>query len=322
VEIVIKKGLLIGLIVLMAIASFQHFYGGIPSDVPLKTTFEILAHRGVHQNYEKDVYDKETGCEAIHIYKPAHHYIDNTLESIGAAFSFGATIVEIDIRQTADNQLVIFHDGTLECRTNGNGQVRDYTVQYLKSLDIGYGYTYDHGQTFPLRSQGIGKMPTLTEIIQAFPGKKFLLDHKDGSIESAKILVNTVSTMIPDQQRLLYYWGPDESYAYIHQEVPFVTRLLATKSQETNWMMPYLLTGGLAAISAESKGVVMGMPPSYVPIVWGWPYRFLREVSDVGAKFYLMIDTEEEARAFSKIPVDGVITDYIEVVGKYFKGAP
>ncbi len=61
------------------------------------------------------------------------------------------------------------------------------------------------------------------------------------------------------------------------------------------------------------------MPPKYTKIIWGWPYRFLKRVQDAGAKFYLMIDTEEDAKRFADLPVDGIITDYIEVVGKYFK---
>ncbi len=315
----IKNGLLIVFLALIVFLGFQHFYGGTPADVPAKSSFEILAHRGVHQNYEKDVYDKITGCEAIHIYKPTHEYIDNTLDSIGAAFSFGATIVETDIRLTADNQLVIFHDGALECRTDGTGEIRSRTVQYLKTLDIGYGYTYDGGKTFPLRGKGIGRMPTFAELLKTFPDKKFLIDHKDGSIGSAELFVNTVRALSPDQQRNLYYWGPDATYAYIHQELPLVTRLLATKSQEQDWVMPYLLTAGLAPFPEASKGVVMGLPPNYTPIVWGWPYRFLRKISDAGAKLYLLIDTEEDARAFANVPVDGIITDYVEAVGKYFK---
>jgi len=64
---------------------------GAPGD-----NFEGLAHRGVHFNWEKGTYDRATGCEAGHIFPPALPYIENTLESIEAAFSYGATIVEID----------------------------------------------------------------------------------------------------------------------------------------------------------------------------------------------------------------------------------
>jgi glycerophosphoryl diester phosphodiesterase len=39
----------------------------------------------------------------------------------------------------------------------------------LKKLDIGYGYTADGGKTYPFRGKAIGLMPTLTEVLQAFP---------------------------------------------------------------------------------------------------------------------------------------------------------
>jgi len=157
--------------------------------LPIKD-FEVLAHRGVHVNWEKGSYDIATGCEAKHIYKPTHEYIENTIESIEAAFDFGATIVEIDIRRSSDNHLVVFHDDMLECRTNGTGHVNERSLEYLKSLDIGYGYTYDNGNTYPLRGKGIGKMPTLEEVLQRFPDKMFLIDHKDGSMETTELLVN------------------------------------------------------------------------------------------------------------------------------------
>jgi len=41
-------------------------------------------------------------------------------------------------------------------------------------------------------------------------------------------------------------------------------------------------------------------------------------VREAGARFYLMVDTEKDAQAFSDIPVDGIVTDYVEMVGKYY----
>ena len=131
-----------------------------------RADFEIIAHRGVHQDYTGSAKGIRlnkaylTECTATRIHKPTHNYLENTVESIQAAFDHGATIVEIDIRPTKDNQLIVFHDWMLECRTNGQGNVIDHTVDYLKTLDIGYGYTYD-GKTYPFRGKGIGKIRTL-----------------------------------------------------------------------------------------------------------------------------------------------------------------
>jgi glycerophosphoryl diester phosphodiesterase len=295
----------------------QLFYGGNPNAVPSKETFDVIAHRGVHVNWRKGTYDRETGCEAQHIHEPSHEYIENTLESIRAAFDMGATIVEIDIRRTSDNQLVVFHDWMLECRTNGEGDVSDHALEYLKTLDIGYGYTYDRGQTYPFRGKGIGLIPTLDEVLQEFPNQRFLIDHKDGSMETAQLLVELVETLPEEQQALLYYWGPEEVYEYVHREIPAITRLLANRPVAKRCLFPYVATLGLAGFPEDCRGEGLGLPAQYVRLVWGWPYRLLRKASRAGVRFYVLVDTEEDARAISGIPVDGIVTDYIEVVGPY-----
>jgi glycerophosphoryl diester phosphodiesterase len=43
----------------------------------------------------------------------------------------------------------------------------------LKTLDIGHGYTADGGKPFPFRGKGVGLMPTLTEVLQRFPDRRF-----------------------------------------------------------------------------------------------------------------------------------------------------
>ncbi len=114
-----------GFLSLMLIIGIQYIWKGSPESILSDTPKEIVAHRGVHCNYQKGVYDPVSGCKAKHIFPPAHNYIENTLTSIKAAFEFGATIVEIDIRKTADSNLIVFHDYALECRTNGQGLIAD-----------------------------------------------------------------------------------------------------------------------------------------------------------------------------------------------------
>ena len=176
-----KKIILTSTIIFLAFLSYQYFYGGNPKSLKPVKNFEIVAHRGVHQNYHKRNMNWHTTCTATRIYKPTHEYLENTIESIKAAFDMGATIVEIDINRTSDNHIVLFHDWMLDCRTEAKGKISDFPLDYLKTLDIGYGYTCDDGKTFPFRGKGIGKMTSLIEVLQKFPDKKFLIDHKDGS---------------------------------------------------------------------------------------------------------------------------------------------
>jgi glycerophosphoryl diester phosphodiesterase len=309
----------VSVLALLAVAAVQYFRRGRPADVPPRERVEVVAHRGLHVNWQKGAYDVATGCEAVHIYEPAHESIENTLAAIGAAFELGATIVEIDIRRSADDHLVVFHDYQLECRTNGTGQVGDHPLAYLQALDIGYGCTHDGGQTYPLRGKGIGLMPTLPEVLAAFPDRRFLIDHKDGSPETAALLVAVLQELPESQLEGIYYWGPEETYAFVHGQLPPVTRLFATRGQVRDWVQTYLLTLGFSGFPAESRGLAMGAPPEYLKYLWGWPYRFLQKVSRAGASFYLMVDTAEDAQKYRDLPVDGIVTDYIEVVGPYFR---
>ena len=50
----------------------------------------------------------------------------------------------------ATGRCAVFHDWTVDCRTEGKGEIRDKTMAELKQLDPGYGYTADGGKTFPL----------------------------------------------------------------------------------------------------------------------------------------------------------------------------
>lgn len=76
------------------------------------------------------------------IYVAAHRgwcakYPENTMESFKAAEALGVDQIEIDVRVTKDDELVIIHDKTVDRTTNGTGLVCDYTLAELKALDAG-----------------------------------------------------------------------------------------------------------------------------------------------------------------------------------------
>lgn len=112
----------------------------------------LLSHRGVHQTYSRENLGRDD-CTATRIKTPSHAHFENTLASMQAAFEAGADVVELDIHQTADGYFAVFHDWTLDCRTEGTGETRKATRGVLKTLDIGYGYTADGGETYPFRGR-------------------------------------------------------------------------------------------------------------------------------------------------------------------------
>lgn len=76
------------------------------------------------------------------IYVAAHRgwrtkYPENTMESFRASESLGVDQIEIDVRVTKDNELVIIHDATVDRTTDGKGLVCEKTLAELKQLDAG-----------------------------------------------------------------------------------------------------------------------------------------------------------------------------------------
>jgi glycerophosphoryl diester phosphodiesterase len=62
---------------------------------------------------------------------------ENTLAAFRRAHAEGATWVEFDAKLTADGEVIVMHDATLERTTDGKGNVAEKTLAELKRLDAG-----------------------------------------------------------------------------------------------------------------------------------------------------------------------------------------
>lgn len=127
----------------------------------------LLAHRGIAQRFDPVGVTNDT-CTASRMQPPTHGYLENTIASMLASFEAGADIVELDVHPTTDGHFAVFHDWTLDCRTDGHGVTREQSMSFLRTLDIGYGYTADSGKTYPFRGTGVGLMPSLAEVLETF----------------------------------------------------------------------------------------------------------------------------------------------------------
>lgn len=62
------------------------------------------------------------------------NYPENTLDAYQMAINLGADIIEMDVRMTEDNRMVIFHDACLDRMTTGYGRLREADWNYINSL--------------------------------------------------------------------------------------------------------------------------------------------------------------------------------------------
>jgi len=95
------------------------------------------------------------------------HAPENTLPAFEVAIEHGTYRIECDVRRTADEALILIHDATVERTTNGEGSVRDKSLNEIKSL----------------RAQGDVQIPTFAEALECAKGRaRMLVELKDDDI--------------------------------------------------------------------------------------------------------------------------------------------
>jgi glycerophosphoryl diester phosphodiesterase len=285
----------------------------------------LLAHRGLAQTFSvQDLKWNTNTAKMIHM--PEHPYLENTISSMQKAFDCGADIVEFDVRVTKDRKLAVFHDYTLEFRTNGFGNVADHTMAELKKLDIGYGYTADGGKTFPFRGKHIGMMPVIDEVFGAFPKKEFLIHIKDGGRGAGELLDAHLRKMDPDQLRRISLYGDENAIRYIsakHPEIKVLTVPILKKA-----LLWYELIGWTGYVPKAARNIQIHLPLNYAKYLWGWPDRFIQRMDAVNSRFVAVNGSGEFSSGFdskedlSKLPDDysGCIwTNRIDMISLYIK---
>jgi len=113
----------------------------------------------------------------------------STLYAIAHALEAGATGVELDVHATADGELVVCHDATVDRTTASTGTIASFTLAELRAMDFSYWWipgadvtpgrpASDYpfrGRAPRARSFGIA---TLREVLEKFPGVVLNLDIK------------------------------------------------------------------------------------------------------------------------------------------------
>ncbi|MGD7045829.1 glycerophosphodiester phosphodiesterase family protein [Jeotgalibacillus proteolyticus] len=253
-----------------------------------ETDYKIVAHRGLAQTFDVSKVEYDTNTAEI-IYPPEHPYIENTLPSIKAAFDHEADLVELDIKLTKDRQLAVFHDFDLSYRTNGKGEVSEYTMEELKELDVGYRYTADDGKSYPFRGKGVGLMPSLDEVLEAFPDQAFLIHDKDGKMETTEVLWDDYLSNLSKKQLnniTVYGDGSGEGFEYLrskHKEMK-----LLTKDMMISALVKYELAGWTGYIPKDLHNMELHVPLKYAKVLWGWPAKFIDRMESVNTRVVIV----------------------------------
>ncbi|MAC29698.1 MAG: glycerophosphodiester phosphodiesterase [Sandaracinus sp.] len=239
----------------------------------------------------------------------AKRWPENTLLAFEQAHALGYRWIETDIHLSADGELVVFHDETLERTTDGAGRVSDRTLAELKALDAAHRFSRDGGRTHPYRGQGV-RIPTLEEALALDPELHLNLEMKGTNPAIADAL-----------------WGFIEAHG-VHD------RVLAASAKDAFTERFRGLAGDRVATSPGVHGILrfwLGVRHG----VWRWmrfPFdalqvpirhgrlqvvdeRFVRAAHRHGIQVHVWtIDDPREMRWLLAQGVDGIMTDRPEVL--------
>jgi glycerophosphoryl diester phosphodiesterase len=93
---------------------------------------------------------------------------ENTMEAFRLGVEAGADAIELDVHLTADGQLAVIHDETLERTTDRTGTIADQSMDEIRQADAGATFSRAGDSGLPFAGRGL-TVPTLDEVLAWLP---------------------------------------------------------------------------------------------------------------------------------------------------------
>jgi glycerophosphoryl diester phosphodiesterase len=216
---------------------------------------------------------------------------ENTLASFQEALRQGADGVELDAQLTADGEVVVIHDATVNRTTNGTGAVRKLRLEELQRLDAGNWF----GEAF--RGQ---KIPTLAEVFETFGGTL----RVDVELKNYASPADNLAGKVAD---LIRRYGLEKSC--------LVSSFFPTNLARFRGLIPEMPAGIIAlrgAPGALSRGWLgrWFAPQCVVPYFTDLSPAYLAAQKKMNRRVIpWTVNQPEDLRAMNRLGVDAVITD-------------
>jgi glycerophosphoryl diester phosphodiesterase len=108
------------------------------------------------------------------------HAPEHTFAAYDRALAMGADYIEQDLQMTADGELVVLHDETLDRTTDGTGRVDAVTLAQVRTLDAGAWFAPEFAGE---------RVPTLDDVLARYgAGARYYIETKTPSGMEEKLL--------------------------------------------------------------------------------------------------------------------------------------
>lgn len=254
----------------------------------------------------------------------------NTLYALKTAKDKGSDVLEIDVHATADRELVVLHDETVNRTTAGKGRVDALTLEQIKKLDAAHWFVPGcgtcHGKAdtaYSLRGYATGErelsgpmrdyvpndftIPTLREVLQTFPDDFINIEIKSTSPQTTAY-EKELAALLAEFKRT------DDTIV-----VSFLDQAIEAFKVHAPGVHTATATGQAAAFWASAQGPLPGAPnPRYqalqVPIELNGirvvTPEFVQRAHANGLAVHVWtINDRAQMQALVAMGVDGIMTD-------------
>ena len=227
----------------------------------------------------------------------------NTLIAFENAVALGVDVLEMDVHSTNDGVLVLIHDDTVDRTTDGTGRVNDFALAELQQLDAGEYWTADDGATTPYRGQGV-RIPTLDEVLTAFPQMKFNIEIKQVEPSIASSLCETLRAHDLTDRALIASFHPTAMNEF-RAACPEVATSMVEDEIRPFFILNTIFLGALYNPPGAAFQV-----PEYSGSLHVLTPRFVRGAHGNNVAVHpWTIDDPADMERFLDMGVDGIITD-------------
>jgi glycerophosphoryl diester phosphodiesterase len=266
----------------------------------------------------------------------------NTLYALKTAKAKGSEVLEIDVHATADGEIVVIHDDTVNRTTDGAGRVDSLTLEQVKALDAAHWFVPDcgtcHGRStdqYSLRGYATGErelpeelegfepndftIPTLREVLVAFPDDFINIEIKATAPQTTPY-EKALADLLAEFDRT------DDTIV-----VSFLDHAVEAFKLHAPDVHTATATGETAAFWATAQGPLPGAPnPRYqamqVPMelngITVVTPEFVSRAHDNGLAVHVWtINDRATMEALVAMGVDGIMTDRPTLLAEVLRGA-
>jgi len=216
---------------------------------------------------------------------------ENTLTAFQLAVEQRAPALELDAKLSADSEIVVVHDSTVDRTTNGTGHVSKLSLSALRELDAGEYFAEK------FRNE---KIPTLAEVFEAVGDKIFInveltnyTSFKDDLTERVCALVQQFGL----ENRVMFSSFLPSNLTKARKLLPSVPRGLLSLEGALGW---WTRSFGFAF------GDYQSLNPSFNDVT---PQQIQRVHKLKRKLFAYTVNQTEDIRRLFRWDIDGIFTD-------------